>query len=210
MFRSSDVNRFVLDEFKTNNIQQIFQLENKLFSTTAYSSKAPKSICWRFGRWLCCKRVRTAIQSLESIGLIDMDENVENQYILSNLAKTIFSPQVNTQINIDKLLEWTYMVGDKQYFLYSWNDTKVQGLLTVDAALMAGILFILQLLDSATTLKLTSFINQQVDPLESCGRIDFQTGRKLCNRRDLFSFRKCPRKHGILDIFRNLKKNRLS
>ena len=155
MFRSSDVNRFVLDEFKTNNIQQIFQLENKLFSTTAYSSKAPKSICWRFGRWLCCKRVRTAIQSLESIGLIDMDENVENQYILSNLAKTIFSPQVNTQINIDKLLEWTYMVGDKQYFLYSWNDTKVQGLLTVDAALMAGILFILQLLDSATTLKLT-------------------------------------------------------
>lgn len=155
MFNLSDINRFVLEEFKTNNTQQILRLENKLFSTTPYSSKAQKSVRWQFGKWLCHKRIRATLQSLEDIGLIDKDENIENQYLLSDLAKSIFFPQVRSGIDQDKLLEWTYAIGDKQYFLYSWNDTKVQGLLTVDGALMAGILFILQLLDSATTLKLT-------------------------------------------------------
>lgn len=156
MFNSTYVNRFILDEFKTNNTQQTLRLENKLFCTTPYSSKTSKSIHWRFGKWLCHKRVQTALRSLEDIGLIDKDENIENQYLLSDLAINIFSPQSRQSVDQDRLLEWTYIVVDKQYFLYSWNDTKVQGLLTVDGALMAGILFILQLLDSATTLKLTS------------------------------------------------------
>jgi len=156
MFNSSDINRFVLNEFKTDNTQQTLRLENKLFCTTVYSSKPQKSVRRKFGKWLCHKRIQAALQSLEDISLIDKDENVENQYMLSDLAKSIFSPQARQNIDQDKLLEWTYVVGDKQYFLYSWNDTKVQGLLTVDGALMAGILFILQLLDSATKLKLTA------------------------------------------------------
>lgn len=156
MYNLPDINRFVLEEFKTDNTQQVLRLENKLFSTTPYSSRAPKSVRWQFGKWLCHKRIQGALQSLEDIGLIEKGENTEKQYLLSDLAKSIFFPQVSLGIDRDKLLEWSYVVGDKQYFLYSWNDTKVQGLLTVDGALMAGILFILQLLDSATTLKLTA------------------------------------------------------
>ena len=156
MFTSSYTNRFVLEEFKTDNTQQTLRLENKLFCTTPYSSRAQKSVRWRFGKWLCHKRIQVSLQSLEDIGLIEKDENVEKQYLFSDLAKSIFFPQTRQSVDQDKLLEWTYVVGDKQYFLYSWNDTKVQGLLTVDGALMAGILFILQLLDSAVTLKLTT------------------------------------------------------
>lgn len=155
MSKSPEVNRFILQEFKNNDTQRVLYLTNKLFSTTSYSSRGQHSVRWKFGKWLCKRRVNNALKSFQDIGLIDNDESEEDKYTFSDLAKGIFNPPSNGNVEYDKLFEWTYVVGDKQYFLYSWNDTKVQGLLTVDGALMAGILFILQLLDSGTSLSLT-------------------------------------------------------
>ena len=148
---STEVNRFVLDEFKTNNTQQEENLVVKLFA----QKYNPQSKLRRIYKIICRFHIRNSIQALSAIGLLNESDSVSGEYYLSNLAKEIFSPPHKPDKDCDKLLEWTYAVGDKQYFLYSWNDAKVSGLLTVDAALMAGILFVLQLLDSANNLTLT-------------------------------------------------------
>lgn len=156
MFRSDETNRFVIEELRKEKKQQFDLLVNKLFETSSYSSiDSPKSIRRKFGTWLCKKRVKRSIQDFHNIGLIDFDCRDSGLCILSELATEIFEPAQTTNANFDKLLEWSYVVGDKQYFLYSWNDSKVQGLIAVDGALMAGILFILQLLDGAQNLTLS-------------------------------------------------------
>ena len=93
-------------------------------------------------------RIYRSIKNLEKIGAI---ENSKLGYILTNTAQLMFPIHENKEHSpdeMDKLLTWSYDIGDKQYRSYSWNDAKVQCLLTVDAALIAGILFILQLLNA--------------------------------------------------------------
>lgn len=141
MFKSCDVNRFVFDEFKNNNEQQQGTLIMKL-----YNRQTPRRFR-RYHMWLCCKRIKKSLISFLNLGLVDIDEADNTKFVFSDLAKDIITPQATGTVDKDKLLDWSYAVGDKQYFLYSWNDAKVSGLITVDAALMAGILFVLQLLD---------------------------------------------------------------
>ncbi len=156
MFKSEETNRFIIEELKQNNKQQIDLLVNKLFESSSYSSiESPRSVRRKFGKWICKKRIKKSIKDFHNIGLIDFDYSDSNLCILSGLATEIFNPVHKQDTDFDKLLEWSYVVGDKQYFLYSWNDTKVQGLIAVDGALMAGILFILQLLDGAQNLTLS-------------------------------------------------------
>ena len=156
MFRSEETNRFVVEELRKEKKQQVDLLVNKLFETSSYSSiESPKNIRRKFGKWLCKKKVEKSIQDFHNIGLLDFDCLDSDLGILSKLAIEILEPAQTTNTNFDKLLEWSYVVGDKQYFLYSWNDSKVQGLIAVDGALMAGILFILQLLDGAQNLTLS-------------------------------------------------------
>lgn len=51
-------------------------------------------------------------------------------------------------------LHYDFTVGiiDKQYRSYVWNDGKVQALVTIDTALIAGLLLILQVFDTVNTL----------------------------------------------------------
>ncbi len=152
---SPEVNRFVLDEFKANDVQTVAQLTTKLFETTRASARDRGSIHRRIGRIKCKKQVLNSLSMMFNIGLIDRDEEELNKYTFTDLGKDIFKEHEVTTDDRDKLLQWTYEVGDKQYFLYSWNDTKVAGLLTVDSILMAGILFILQLLDNKINMMLS-------------------------------------------------------
>lgn len=141
MFKLYDINRFVLDEFKTKEVQQQGALVVKL-----YNKKAPKKFK-HYCMWACRKCINRSLKSFLNLGLINRDDTDVTKFFLSNLAKDIINPTTQGTVDKDRLLEWSYMVGDKQYFLYSWNDAKVSSLITVDAALMAGILFVLQLLD---------------------------------------------------------------
>lgn len=158
MYKSYELNRFVIEELRQNNKQQIDALVSKLLENSSYSSiELPKNVTRIFGMWICKKRIQKSLRELYNIGLIDFDHSDGHLCILSDLAFEIFNPVHKQDVDFDKLLEWTYIVGDKQYFLYSWNDTKVQGLIAVDGALMAGILFILQLLDETQNLILPIF-----------------------------------------------------
>ena len=141
MFRSFDVNRFVFDEFKNKDTQDKGALVMELYNRRS-SNKFR-----RFYMWLCRKRINKSLISFLDLGLINVDAADYNKFNFTTLAKDIVTPQTHGTPAKDKLLDWSYAVGDKQYFLYSWNDAKVSGLITVDAALMAGILFVLQLLD---------------------------------------------------------------
>ncbi len=49
------------------------------------------------------------------------------------------------------VLEFTTDIIDKQYRSYVWNDGKVQALVTIDTALIAGILLILQVFSHVST-----------------------------------------------------------
>ena len=141
VFRSLDVNRFIFDEFKNNDTQDKGALVMKL-----YNRQPPKKFR-RCHMWLCRRQINKALASFLNLGLVDIDATDYNKFNFTELAKDIVTPQAHGTPDKDKILNWSYVVGDKQYFLYSWNDAKVSGLITVDAALMAGILFVLQLLD---------------------------------------------------------------
>ena len=153
MLNFTEVNRFVLDEFKDDNTQNERNLAVKLF-TQKYSSQSKLQ---RIRKKICLNYIQKSIHALSAMGLLNESNTVDGEYVLSDLAKEIFTPLPKQNKDPNKLLEWTYVIGDKQYFLYSWNDAKISGLLTVDAALMAGILFVLQLLDGASNLNLTLF-----------------------------------------------------
>ena len=59
MFKSYETNRFVIEELKTENKQQIDLLANKLFEASSYSSiESPKNIRRKFGKWLCKKKLK--------------------------------------------------------------------------------------------------------------------------------------------------------
>ena len=64
--------------------------------------------------------------------------------------------------NLETLLNFTTDIIDKQYRSYIWSDGKVQALATIDVALIAGILLIVQSFDIvsglAFTLLLCSFL----------------------------------------------------
>lgn len=85
---------------------------------------------------------------LNNLGIVCVNKNQKTFY-LTEMAKKIFFIDSEKQLSeeeLNRLFEWTLDIGDKQYRAYDWNDNKVQCLLTVDAALMAGVIFVLQLL----------------------------------------------------------------
>lgn len=155
MLKPVKVNRFVFEEFKKQNTQKIDFLLVKLCKL----QKGKES--WKrrsfLHKYYYLYKIKKAIESLCNLGLIIADEYESDKYYLTELAQNILNPKLNGKQDFEKLLEWTYIVGDKQYYLYSWNDAKVSGLITVDAALMAGILFVLQLLDDSQRLQLSVF-----------------------------------------------------
>lgn len=95
------------------------------------------------------KKISNSLLELNHLGLIIFDKN-NQKFSLTNMAKNIFDNSITekslSDSERDALYEWTLDIGDKQYRAYDWNDNKVQCLLTVDAALLAGILFVLQLI----------------------------------------------------------------
>lgn len=68
-------------------------------------------------------------------------------------AKTDSNPLSNIG-NIKQAFDFTVDIIDKQYRSYVWNDGKVQALVTIDAALIAGILLILQIFNQVSLLSL--------------------------------------------------------
>lgn len=85
---------------------------------------------------------------LNNLGIVYVNKN-QQTFCLTEMAKKIFFIDSEKQLSeeeLNRLFEWTMDIGDKQYRAYDWNDNKVQCLLTVDAALMAGVIFVLQLL----------------------------------------------------------------
>lgn len=100
-------------------------------------------------------QIKLSLIRLVKVGLVVCRDD---KYILSEVAKNIFAPKRSitktTKNDQELLLAWTYDIGDKQYRSYSWNDAKVQCLLTVDAALIAGLLFVIQLVDGVGAIKI--------------------------------------------------------
>ena len=64
--------------------------------------------------------------------------------------------KIEDQNNKDKwylIYEHTLSIIDKQYRSYTWNDSKVQSLITIDAALFAGTLVIRQIFGNMSLLQ---------------------------------------------------------
>lgn len=78
---------------------------------------------------------------------IDLLENKTDN--LQNEIKELSNEVKNLKISKDEKLKYIYdytlNIVDKQYRSYVWNDTKVQSLITINAALFAGLLVIRQL-----------------------------------------------------------------
>lgn len=152
MLKSTQVNRFVFEQFKKDYTQKFNVLVANLCKKEKGKNVSKIKKC--FYKIYYSLRVRRTISAFINLGLVVVDEYEDDKYYLTDLAKDILKPQLKGDQDFEKLLEWTYVVSDKQYFLYSWNDAKVSGLITVDAALMAGILFVLQLLDGSQGLNM--------------------------------------------------------
>ena len=63
-----------------------------------------------------------------------VDSNYNNQKCKSD----------NSDKKLINLINFTYDIVDKQYRSYVWNDGKIQALVTIDTALIAGLLLIFQ------------------------------------------------------------------
>lgn len=82
------------------------------------------------------------------IGLSTFNHNDKNM---------IKNPLQEKSTQINDIIAYTNDIIDKQYRSYTWNDTKVQALITIDTALIAGILLIFQIYSSIYGLVLYIF-----------------------------------------------------
>lgn len=97
------------------------------------------------------KKVKNSIKQLKKVGILTFSGG--NYQLISSIKDILWINQPSIILEndtLEKLLTFTYDIGDKQYRSYSWNDSKVQCLLTVNAALIAGILFLAQFLTTNT------------------------------------------------------------
>lgn len=153
MIKNSDVNNMVfgalINSKNGSTFRDIFILTNEKIKAV---NRPPKRMAvFKWFRYFIYRivnklRIKLALIELVKVGLV---VSGENKYTLSEVSKNIFiskkDPTKITKEDQEMLLTWIYDIGDKQYRSYSWNDSKVQSLLTVDAALIAGILFIFQI-----------------------------------------------------------------
>jgi len=78
-------------------------------------------------------------------------KNDYNRYTLNDNVKRIHDDTLDIDAdeetkksNQEYLFNWTLDIIDKEYSLYSWNDEKIQSILTIDASLMVGLFVVLQ------------------------------------------------------------------
>ncbi len=101
-------------------------------------------------------RIKT--ESIESEVLSDQNNNALKDSVISENMRTLKSEldsgldkksQLYTNdsnYNLKQNYDFTLDIIDKQYRSYVWNDGKIQALVTIDTALIAGILLVLQTL----------------------------------------------------------------
>lgn len=134
-----DEKNYLLVQELLQNSMNLMEIFEKL-----YPGMTPKGMKFR----VCIRKIENSIISLNHLGLINFDQKIK-KFVLSNIGKEILDNNTEKTLSeeeLNNLYEWTLDIGDKQYRAYDWNDNKVQCLLTVDAALLAGILFVLQLI----------------------------------------------------------------
>lgn len=100
--------------------------------------------------------------------------------------------KIEDQNNKDKwylIYEHTLSIIDKQYRSYTWNDSKVQSLITIDAALFAGTLVIRQIFGNmnviATTFLICAMAAQIVSLIVSLIHIIPKINSKIGNELNL-------------------------
>ena len=100
--------------------------------------------------------------------------------------------KIEDQNNKDKwylIYEHTLSIIDKQYRSYTWNDSKVQSLITIDAALFAGTLVIRQIFGNmnviATTFLICTMAAQIVSLIVSLIHIIPKINSKIGNELNL-------------------------
>lgn len=136
------ISQFIVINLKRETKLTFNKIVNLYFSETNFNI---------FKKTFLKRKIENIIIKLINMGIICLENDEENDIIFCKLTNYSLDLLFNNEDSIDnidkdKLLSWTYDIGDKQYRSYTWNDTKVQCLLTVDAALIAGLLFVLQLL----------------------------------------------------------------
>lgn len=161
--------RFILDNLKPE-LMDVPILETTILSNTfgSYLSfpirKFEAYVRYYFKKVVYFVKIRFNLQCignslvvLNNLGIVYANRNQQTFY-LTEMAKKVFFIDSEKQLSeeeLERLFYWTLDIGDKQYRAYDWNDNKVQCLLTVDAALMAGVIFVLQLLGN-NSIKISS------------------------------------------------------
>lgn len=79
---------------------------------------------------------------------------VEDKENPINPKESLQRDHLSTSPDLKQVFDFTVDIIDKQYRSYLWNDGKVQALVTIDTALIAGILLILQTYKSVSLLAL--------------------------------------------------------
>lgn len=133
-----------------NNVLSVITFP--LRKINAYFMYILKIFCWKVRRNFSLQCIGNSLIALNNLGIVKYDRTLQT-FNLTSMAKKIFYDTSEKDLSseeLERLYNWTLDIGDKQYRAYDWNDNKVQCLLTVDAALMAGVIFILQLLGEDT------------------------------------------------------------
>ena len=81
--------------------------------------------------------------------LVNNEKRVSSHFVKPLKRQKNPAPQTKEQ-----LLSFTYDILDKQFRTYIWNESKSNALITIDAALIAGILLFFQLFDYISTISL--------------------------------------------------------
>lgn len=137
-------------------IREVITVNNTFWSYLMFFFKKIKVLVrYCFRKTIYIIRVKINLQcignslvDLNNLGIVKADY-YQQTFCLTEMAKKVFyidSEKNMSDEELERLFNWTLDIGDKQYRAYDWNDNKVQCLLTVDAALMAGVIFVLQLL----------------------------------------------------------------
>lgn len=160
LFSQEQSLRLILNNLKpelvNEPVQEITILNNTFGSFLSFPFRKARAIFQYYFRKLLyiikvkinLQRIGNSLIALNNLGIVHANKNQQTFY-LTEMAKKVFYISSEKQMSdeeLERLFNWTLDIGDKQYRAYDWNDNKVQCLLTVDAALMAGVIFVLQLL----------------------------------------------------------------